>query len=33
MRNIERVIQNLWAAWLDARSAQAKYYNKHSHIE
>lgn len=33
MKKIERVIQNLWSAWVEARAQQAKYYSTHSHIE
>ena len=33
MKNIERVIQDLWSAWIEARAQQAKYYSTHSHIE
>ena len=33
MNTIIHFVQNLFSAWMEARSEQAKYYSKHGHIE
>jgi hypothetical protein len=33
INKIKQSLNNLAEAWLEARSEQAKHYNKHSHIE
>jgi hypothetical protein len=33
MKQIKQIFQELWDAWVEARTQQAKYYHGHSHIE
>ena len=33
LQAIKNALSDLYDAWIEARLEQAKYYNKHSHIE
>jgi len=33
LQAIKHALSDLYDAWIEARLEQAKYYNKHSHIE